>query len=68
MRELPLKPASTGWSANMDRARVRTANTPLSLRSTWPCALDVPCLSALSAQATRICETDAMMTEAHIHA
>ena len=67
-RELPLEAASAGWSANMDRERVSTANTPLFLRSMWPCALDMPCVSALSAQATRICEQDEMMTEAHVHA
>ena len=31
MRELPPEAASTGWSANMDRERVRTENTPLFL-------------------------------------
>ena len=69
MRELPPVAASTGWSANMDRERVRTANTPLFVSHFfWPCALDVPCVSALSAQAARIWEEDEMMTEAHVHA
>jgi hypothetical protein len=70
MRVLPLEASSTGWSAGMDRARVRIANTPLFLRSPHR-ALDVPCLykgAALSAQATSICETDSMMTEVHAHA
>ena len=71
LHQLPPMPQATGWSANMSRERVRSTHSQhptLCVPLFWPCALDVPCVLAPSAQATHICEHDLMMTEAHVHA